>query len=88
MHIYVPEEKVRTLSKAYEAILGTENKGEAFGQGHFHLDALNRVDGRYAMFHVQAPTRKDQMKAMEENGGLLIDDLIILGKGTAVKWGY
>lgn len=93
LHIYVPEEKVKALAKAYEAILGTENLGERSGQGHFHLDALHQVNRGeeepfYALFHVEKPTKSEQYKAMEENGGLLIDDLKIFGKGTAIRWGY
>lgn len=78
--VYVPEEKVDAMAKAYAAILDRPNMAEVENLGIFQLERLFPVEGatRYVDFTIQPPQEDWQIEAVEKRG-MLLGDMIIGG---------
>ena len=82
MSIYVPEERVAMLAKAFEAVLDTPNiadKGVEKGLGVFEIERMNKVKGveDTIRFYVQAPPEERQRDGMRVRDGVLIGDIVV-----------
>lgn len=79
--IYVPENKVDVLAKAYAAILDTQRLDGMEDVACFEVPRAVRVEGveESVQFVVRPPVKEWQVKAMEERGGLLLGDMMVGG---------
>jgi hypothetical protein len=79
--IFVPEEKVHALAKAYAAILNTPRLSGMEDVACFEVPRGVQVEGapESIQFVIRPPVKEWQVKAMEERGGLLLGDMIVGG---------
>lgn len=69
--IYVPEERIDKLSKAYEAILDSKNSAKYEKEGRFEVGSLRRQDT--SALSIQEPKEEGDKKVVGERGVLLAD---------------
>ncbi|KAH7346674.1 glyoxalase-like domain-containing protein [Rhexocercosporidium sp. MPI-PUGE-AT-0058] len=74
--LFVPETRVRPLSRAYAAISGVSDSSTEVSCGSFHLKRLAKVEGTEdAHFNLQAPTAEWQVDSMRERDGVFLGSL-------------
>ncbi|KAG0646327.1 hypothetical protein D0Z07_8098 [Hyphodiscus hymeniophilus] len=87
--LYVPEERVKGLVDAYEAILGTSEEMRAEGGkgGVLVIGRLRSIVGveEGITFTIRTPEGKEMIDGLKERGGVWLGDLVLGGLGNEAR---
>ncbi|KAH8599346.1 glyoxalase-like domain-containing protein [Bisporella sp. PMI_857] len=77
--VFLSEERVDALTKAFSAIFDAPNASKEYHHGLFTVHRMNKVENAVPLleFKIQAPTEEWQIKAMRERGGILLGNMLV-----------